>query len=156
MAASALESRTRQVRKASKCAAARGHSVLARQQDHASDPRADRANAVHDGALEKRFEGRAQRLEQAVKKHSGDVVGDYENSPGEHGRIEHLQRTIEETENRDEHDREEKSVGGGIAFEGAIIEPGQAIRGDQGAAHYDCQRCAGVEADADRGTYCFC
>src|SRR5271167_4183478 len=37
---------------------------------------------------------------------------------------------------------------------GAIIEPGEAIRGDQGADHHDGQETAGVEAHANRGTCC--
>jgi hypothetical protein len=88
-----------------------------------------------------------------VKKHPGDVVGDYENSPGEHGRIKHSQRTVEKTEDRNEHDREEQAVGSAVAFEGAIIEPGQAIRGDQRADHYDRQQRAGVEAQAEYRAY---
>lgn len=129
-------------------AAARGDGLLARLQGHPAHPGADCANAVNDRAFKEGVKRRAQRLEEIVKEKTGDVVGDHKHGPCNHGGGKHSDWPVEEAANRNQHGHQEQSVGGGVALEGAIIEPGQAIRGHERSSHHDDEQGSGVQAGA--------
>src|SRR5450631_4416067 len=110
-------------------AAARRDGLQAREQRHATHPGDDGANAIHDTAFQKRFEWSAQNLEQITKKHSSNIVGDYEHDPRQHSRSEHSHWTIPKACNWNQHEKDEKPVTGGVTFQRVAFEPRQAVRG---------------------------
>ena len=130
-------------------AATRGDGVPAGVQDHASDPRADGENSIHDGALDQRFKRSTQDVKKVSEIHSGDVVSGREHRPADHRGSKHLDRAIQKAANGNQHENHEEAIGSRIALERVVLQARNAIRREERANHYNDQERAGVKTGPD-------
>src|SRR5215831_4855711 len=82
---------------------ARRNRMVPSLDEHSYNPRYDRKDSICHSALTQRLERSvADRFEQVLKYHSGDIVGSREKRPSDQGRAKHVQRPVPEARHREQ------------------------------------------------------
>lgn len=119
-------------------------------ENHAADPRDDGGDAVQHTALDQRFEGRSQYVEEIVEIETGEVVAGDKQNPSDHARRKHPHRALEEADNRNQQKKDEQAEGSSIALERIGLESRKAIGRDERGDHDDVQEGAEIDACPER------